>query len=111
MSFHPGSFLPHPLYGGRFLPPGRFIIPGEEIDEAARRERRPPCAARQTLTEKWPVLTYGRTPRFDPRRWTFRCYGAVEQELAWTWDEFVKLPRVTVRSDIHCVTRWSKLDN
>jgi DMSO/TMAO reductase YedYZ molybdopterin-dependent catalytic subunit len=65
----------------------------------------------QTLTEKWPVLTYGRTPRFDPRRWTFRCFGLVERELAWTWEEFQALPRVSVRSDIHCVTRWSKLDN
>jgi DMSO/TMAO reductase YedYZ molybdopterin-dependent catalytic subunit len=65
----------------------------------------------QTLTEKWPVLTYGRTPRFDPRRWTFRCFGLVERELAWTWEEFQALPRVTARSDIHCVTRWSKLDN
>jgi DMSO/TMAO reductase YedYZ molybdopterin-dependent catalytic subunit len=65
----------------------------------------------QTLTQKWPVLTYGRTPRFDPGRWTFRCFGLVERELAWTWEEFQALPRVTVRSDIHCVTRWSKLDN
>lgn len=65
----------------------------------------------QVLTEKWPVLTYGRTPSFDPKRWTFRCFGLVERETSWTWDEFRKLPRVTVRSDIHCVTRWSKLDN
>src|SRR5262244_2742243 len=50
----------------------------------------PALAARvppgQILTAKWPVLTYGRTPRFDQARWT-------------------------VTSDIHCVTRWSKLDN
>ena len=65
----------------------------------------------QVLTAKWPVLTYGRTPGFDPKRWTFRCFGLVERETSWTWDEFRKLPRVTVRSDIHCVTRWSKLDN
>ena len=63
----------------------------------------------QTLTTKWPVLTYGRTPRFDPTRWTFRCFGL--GELSWTWAEFQRLPRVTVTSDIHCVTRWSKLDN
>jgi len=31
--------------------------------------------------------------------------------MTWTWDEFRRLPRVTVRSDIHCVTRWSRLDN
>src|SRR5437870_5004653 len=65
----------------------------------------------QTLTAKWPVLTYGLTPRFDPTRWTFRCFGLVEREMTWTWEEFRRLPRVTVCSDIHCVTRWSKLAN
>jgi len=65
----------------------------------------------QVLTEKWPVLTYGRTPRFDPKRWTFRCFGLVERPTSWTWEEFLRLPRITVRSDVHCVTRWSKLDN
>ena len=36
----------------------------------------------QVLTEKWPVLTYGVTPRVDPKRWTFRCHGLVEQETS-----------------------------
>ena len=79
----------------------------KEVDPALA-HRVPPG---QTLTAKWPVLTYGLTPRFDPRRWTFRCYGLVEQEVGWTWDEFRALPRVTITSDVHCVTRWSKLDN
>ena len=65
----------------------------------------------QVLTEKWPVLTYGLTPRFDPKTWTFRCFGLVEREVAWTWDEFNRLPRAEVACDIHCVTRWSRLDN
>ncbi len=65
----------------------------------------------QTLTDKWPVLTYGRTPRADLARWTFRCSGLVEQEVQWTWEEFLALPRVRIRSDVHCVTRWSRLDN
>ena len=65
----------------------------------------------QALTTKWPVLTYGLIPRFDPERWTFRCFGLVEREVSWTWEEFLRLPRVTVTSDIHCVTRWSRLDN
>ena len=65
----------------------------------------------QTLTNKWPVLTYGLTPRVDRRRWTFRCFGLVEREMTWTLDELSALPRVTITSDIHCVTRWSKLDN
>jgi DMSO/TMAO reductase YedYZ molybdopterin-dependent catalytic subunit len=65
----------------------------------------------QVLTDKWPVLTYGVTPRFDRKRWTFRCHGLVENEIAWTWDEFRAFPRAEVRCDIHCVTRWSRLDN
>ena len=65
----------------------------------------------QVLTEKWPVLTYGQTPRFDPKKWSFRCFGLVEAEVTWSWDEFRILPRAEVRCDIHCVTRWSRLDN
>jgi DMSO/TMAO reductase YedYZ molybdopterin-dependent catalytic subunit len=63
------------------------------------------------LTQKWPVLTYGGTPRFDPRTWTFRCFGLVEQEVVWTWEEFLRLPRMEITSDVHCVTRWSLLDS
>lgn len=65
----------------------------------------------QVLTEKWPVLTYGPTPPFDPATWTFRCFGLVEREVTWTWTEVLELPRVRFTSDIHCVTTWSRLDN
>lgn len=75
----------------------------------------PAVAARippgQTLTAKWPVLTYGVTPRVDRSRWTFRCFGLVEQEVTWTWADVLALPRARITSDVHCVTRWSKLDN
>jgi DMSO/TMAO reductase YedYZ molybdopterin-dependent catalytic subunit len=75
----------------------------------------PAVAARippgQTLTHKWPVLTYGLTPRRDLSRWSFRCFGLVDEEVTWTWDQFLALPRVRLTSDVHCVTRWSKLDN
>jgi len=65
----------------------------------------------QVLTQKWPVLTYGETPRADLKTWTFRCFGLVEGEVSWTWKEFLELPRVETVSDIHCVTRWSRFDN
>src|SRR6185436_8116419 len=65
----------------------------------------------QVLTTKWPVLTYGLTPKFNPKTWTFRCFGLVEEEVSWTWEEFLALPRITVVSDIHCVTHWSRYDN
>ncbi len=65
----------------------------------------------QVLTVKWPVLTYGETPRPSLDTWTFRCYGLVERETTWTWKEFLQLPRVEITSDIHCVTHWSRYDN
>jgi DMSO/TMAO reductase YedYZ molybdopterin-dependent catalytic subunit len=81
---------------------------GMKAPDASVADRVPPG---QSLTTKWPVLTYGLTPRVDLARWTFRVFGLVERPLSFTWEEFQKLPRVTVRSDIHCVTRWSRLDN
>ncbi len=78
-------------------------------ETSEERVRRTPPG--QVLTEKWPVLTYGLTPRFDPKRWSFRCFGLVEEEVIWTWEEITRLPRAEVLCDIHCVTRWSRLDN
>ena len=64
----------------------------------------------QSLTEKFPVLTYGPTPNFDPATWDLRVFGEVEAEKRWTWDEFLRLPTGKITVDIHCVTRWSKFD-
>jgi len=63
----------------------------------------------QVLTAKWPVLTYGETPRIDPEKGTFRCFGLVDRELSW--DELKALPMRETACDIHCVTRWSRYDN
>ena len=69
-------------------------------------ERIPPG---QTLTEKWPILTYGRVPRFNPQTWDLRVTGLVEEEKRWTYEEFMALPLTKVTADIHCVTTWSLL--
>ena len=65
----------------------------------------------QALTLKWPVLHYGSVPRFDKATWDFRIAGLVEQPVRLAWEEFNRLPRSTVASDFHCVTRWSRFDN
>jgi DMSO/TMAO reductase YedYZ molybdopterin-dependent catalytic subunit len=65
----------------------------------------------QVQTGKWPVLTFGETPRIDLAAWRFRLFGRVAREISLTWEEFRALPRVERISDIHCVTRWSRLDN
>ena len=79
----------------------------EKERRLAEEGRMPPG---QSLTEKFPVLHYGRVPDFDPDTWDFRVWGEVEEEVRWSWQEFQSLPRTKVTLDIHCVTRWSKLD-
>ncbi|GAB4573603.1 MAG: sulfite oxidase-like oxidoreductase [Anaerolineae bacterium] len=64
----------------------------------------------QALTRKFPVLHYGQIPSFDPSTWTLRVFGEVVEEKQWTWDEFTRIPTVTITADIHCVTGWSKFD-
>jgi DMSO/TMAO reductase YedYZ molybdopterin-dependent catalytic subunit len=74
----------------------------------------PAIAARippgQYRTEKFPVLHYGSVPRADLSTWDFKVYGEVDNPFTLTWGEFQQLPRKQVDTDIHCVTRWSKLD-
>ncbi len=65
----------------------------------------------QKVTGKWPVLHFGNVPKIDKAKWTLRVSGLVEQERMLTFDEFQRLPATRVLSDIHCVTRWSRLDN
>jgi DMSO/TMAO reductase YedYZ molybdopterin-dependent catalytic subunit len=64
----------------------------------------------QYLTEKFPVLTVGRNPKFDLVDWELCVDGAVESPLTLSWEELNALPQAEVTVDIHCVTRWSKLD-
>jgi len=66
--------------------------------------------AGQYLTEGFPVLTVGPNPTYDLTTWDFQVFGEVEDELQLSWDELQALPQRDVVVDIHCVTRWSKLD-
>jgi DMSO/TMAO reductase YedYZ molybdopterin-dependent catalytic subunit len=52
----------------------------------------------------------GSTPRTPLEEWTFSIQGAVEEARSWTWDEFTALPAEDMTVDIHCVTKWSKLE-
>lgn len=63
----------------------------------------------QSLTLKFPVLHYGPVPPFDKDTWTLRAFGLVDEEKSWSWEEFQQLPTTTITTDIHCVTRWSKI--
>jgi DMSO/TMAO reductase YedYZ molybdopterin-dependent catalytic subunit len=82
--------------------------PAARVDTRADAERVPPG---QVLTRKWPVLHYGTVPDVDTARWKFTVTGAVSSPLELTWAELASLPRQETACDIHCVTRWSRLDN
>ena len=72
---------------------------------AATAERLPPG---QYETRDFPVLSAGPTPRTPLTAWDFSLRGANGQIARWSWDEFTALPRQTITTDIHCVTKWSK---
>ena len=76
----------------------------KEMQEAGRL---PPG---QALTVKFPVLHYGSVPYFDEETWRLRIWGAVSKEASLTWQSFNEIPKVQVKMDLHCVTKWSKFD-
>ena len=64
----------------------------------------------QYLARDFPVLHVGSAPKFDARTWRLRIFGLVEAADELTWERFTSLPTKTIKTDIHCVTRWSKFD-
>jgi DMSO/TMAO reductase YedYZ molybdopterin-dependent catalytic subunit len=86
------------------------------MGQSEREELQPPdprLPPGQRLQRGWPVLHYGPVPRFKPLTWDFQVFGATAsaEKHSWDFDGFHALPRVTVRGDFHCVTRFSMLDN
>ena len=65
----------------------------------------------QRLTNDWPVLSYGATPQIDTQTWRFKVWGEVDEEIAWSWDEFLAMGTESRVNDVHCVTHWSRYDN
>jgi DMSO/TMAO reductase YedYZ molybdopterin-dependent catalytic subunit len=99
------------LFGGR---DGETRPPAETPEDAivspdVRREDRIPPG--QVETKKWPVLDASGTPDVDMATWRFAVSGLVERPWEADWQTFRALPAARVRSDFHCVTRWSRLDN
>jgi DMSO/TMAO reductase YedYZ molybdopterin-dependent catalytic subunit len=46
----------------------------------------------------------------DTSEWRLSVSGEIDEPLTWTWDELRALPQEEITVDIHCVTKWSKLD-
>jgi len=84
---------------------GRLLI-GAIADP--ERDRLPPG---QRLVRDWPVLDLGVQPEVSPQRFRLDADGAVRHPLSLSLAEFMALPQRDFRSDIHCVTQWSRYDN
>lgn len=76
---------------------------------ARRRESTPELPPGQYLTEDFPVLSAGPTPNIHMSEWSFGIRNEVGEVASWTWDQLHELPIEDVHTDVHCVTRWSKL--
>jgi DMSO/TMAO reductase YedYZ molybdopterin-dependent catalytic subunit len=74
-----------------------------------RRESSPDLPPGQFLTEDFPVLSAGPTPDIDTADWEFSIVFDGGETKKWSWDDLMALPIETIDTDIHCVTRWSKL--
>jgi DMSO/TMAO reductase YedYZ molybdopterin-dependent catalytic subunit len=74
-----------------------------------RREHDPSLPPGQYLTEDFPVLSAGPTPRVPLEDWEFTITTESGRRHAWDWTAFRALPTEQVTVDLHCVTRWSKL--
>jgi DMSO/TMAO reductase YedYZ molybdopterin-dependent catalytic subunit len=91
------------------LPPMAFVsrgFKGRRRGEGGDSGRVPPG---QYTTDDFPVLSAGPTPRTPLSEWTFSIQGGGEP-VTWGWEEFRALPSEELTADIHCVTKWSKLD-
>jgi DMSO/TMAO reductase YedYZ molybdopterin-dependent catalytic subunit len=64
----------------------------------------------QYVTTDFPVLSAGPTPQIGLGEWSFQLQLNGSRLGKWTWAEFEALPQTTFKTDIHCVTKWSKFD-
>ena len=82
---------------------GKFLTGRHDADA-----RLPPG---QHLVTDWPVLDLGIEPAIDIARYRLDVTGFVETRLSLDWAALMALPQSDARSDIHCVTTWSRYDN
>jgi DMSO/TMAO reductase YedYZ molybdopterin-dependent catalytic subunit len=64
----------------------------------------------QTQVTSWPVLSYGPNPKIDIEKWSLTIDGEVNKPITIDWETFNKLTKTELKTDIHCVTRWSRFD-
>jgi DMSO/TMAO reductase YedYZ molybdopterin-dependent catalytic subunit len=64
----------------------------------------------QYLTNRFPVLHVGDVPSYAPGQWSLSIHGEVDEPFTLSFEELTAMSSVTLTTDIHCVTKWSKFD-
>jgi len=85
-----------------------IVTRGFRSRRKANPDRLPPG---QYQVNDFPVLSAGPTPHVAPEEWRFTITSESGAERSWTWQELLALPAESPTIDIHCVTKWSKLDS
>jgi DMSO/TMAO reductase YedYZ molybdopterin-dependent catalytic subunit len=83
------------------------LTPGFRGRRRGQSDRLPPG---QYLVEDFPVLSAGPTPGVGLDDWRFTVTTETGEEHGWSWRELLALPQESATVDLHCVTKWSKLD-
>lgn len=82
------------------------LLTGKHGDRTV--DRLPPG---QHEVKNWPVLDLGVQPKIELWDWKLTIDGLVENPIEWSYQDFLGQPQFTDRSDIHCVTAWSRFEN
>src|SRR5580704_6540536 len=64
----------------------------------------------QYPTTDFPVLSAGPTPHVPQDKWEFVIDDGKNVLGRWDWKSFRDLTTENITVNLHCVTRWSKLD-
>jgi DMSO/TMAO reductase YedYZ molybdopterin-dependent catalytic subunit len=83
-----------------------IVTPGFRGRRTPDRPNLPPG---QYLTEDFPVLSAGPTPRVPLAEWEFVITTESGEVHRWSWSQLRELASESFTVDIHCVTKWSKL--
>ncbi len=64
----------------------------------------------QRKANRFPILQAGDIPKIKKENWILEIYGEVEHPTTFNYKEFINLPTIKIKADIHCVTTWSLYD-
>ncbi|MEK6812616.1 MAG: sulfite oxidase-like oxidoreductase [Nanoarchaeota archaeon] len=96
-----------PKYNQAYIKGKEIAVKLHKLSGEQAKGRIPPG---QTVTQGFPILDLGIQPEVDLQKYRLHIYGLVEQERLLTWEQLMKMPKKEFTEDLHCVTRWSKLD-